>query len=235
MEDPSPVEGRVDVRETLGGLIRPAVLVATRSPHKLAEIRELLDEVALDLVDLGGAGIVEDPSEAELEPFETFAGNARSKAAHFCRRSGLPTLADDSGLCVDALGGGPGVRTKRFAPAELAERHGRDRANNLWLLERLSGVGPERRTARYRCAIALAAPAGPGRPLVVEGTVEGHIATAPRGEGGFGYDPLFVPEGHRRTFGELPPEVKREISHRSRAIRAMRPHLEALARGAFPG
>lgn len=203
------------------------VLVATRSRHKLAEIRDLVAGLPVELVSPADLGLEVEPAEERLEVHETFAGNALAKARHFRRRSGLPTFADDSGLCVDALDGAPGVRTRRFAPEALAARIGRDAANNRHLLERLAEVPPERRSARYRCAVA--AVDGAGEPFVTEGTVEGRIARAPRGKGGFGYDPLFVPEGEERTYAELPAEVKRRTSHRARAVRQLTPWLRELA------
>ncbi|MCG8468271.1 MAG: non-canonical purine NTP pyrophosphatase [Gemmatimonadetes bacterium] len=205
-----------------GGVTLPPVLVATRSPHKLREIRDLLSDLAIRVLGPTDLGLAELPEEDELEPFDTFALNAMSKAKHFHVRSGIPTLADDSGLCVDALDGRPGVRTKRFAPPDWVERWGRDEANNRWLLEKLSDVARDRRGARYRCAIALTDALG---HEVVEGAVEGSIAREPRGSGGFGYDPLFIPDGEAETFAELPASAKEEKSHRSRAVRSARDWL----------
>lgn len=207
----------------MGGLNPPPLLVATRSVHKLREIRKLLADVPVRLVGPTELGLPEREEEEDLEPFDTFARNALSKAKYFHGRSGLPVLADDSGLCVDALDGGPGVRTRRFAPDEWVARWGRDEANNRWLLERLSGVAAGARGAHYRCAVALADDL---QHDVVEGTVGGRIAQAPRGAGGFGYDPLFVPEGHERTYAELPASVKAATSHRSAAIREARGWIE---------
>ncbi len=119
------------------------LLVATRSLHKLRELRELLDLPSVRLISLEDAGIPEDPMEADLEAYDTFAENARAKAIYFQRTTRLPTIADDSGLCVDALDGGPGVRTKRFAPEDMVERYGRDEANILYLLQRLGGLPEE--------------------------------------------------------------------------------------------
>lgn len=212
----------------MGGLTGP-VLVATRSRHKLEEIRDLLRDVPIRVVGLADLGLPRLVEEDDLEPFDTFERNALSKARYFHSRSGVPTLADDSGLCVDALDGGPGVRTKRFAPDDWAERWGRDEANNRWLLHRLEGVRPEARGARYRCTIAIADDLD---HATFVGCVEGHIGMEPRGAGGFGYDPLFLPEGEARTYAELPADVKRATSHRARAVRACVPWLEALARGA---
>ena len=207
----------------MGGLNPPPVLVATRSAHKLREIRGLLAGVPIRLLGPADLGLPESEEEDDLEPFDTFARNALSKAKYFHRRSGLPVLADDSGLCVDALEGGPGVRTRRFAPADRVARWGRDEANNRWLLERLEGVADGCRGAHYRCAVALTDDLC---HEVVEGIVCGRIAREPGGSGGFGYDPLFVPEGHDRTYAELPAAVKTATSHRAKAIRRARGWIE---------
>lgn len=206
----------------MGDLILPPVLVATRSAHKLAEIREIMEDVPVRFLSLVDLGLAASHEEDELEPFDTFALNAMSKAKYFHGRTGLPTLADDSGLCVDALDQGPGVRTKRFSPEEWAAKHGRDRANNLWLLEKLADVPPERRGARYRCAIAVTDDCD---HAVFEGAVEGRIALEPRGEGGFGYDPLFLLDAGEKTYAELPQETKKATSHRANALRKAIPWL----------
>lgn len=200
------------------------LLVATRSPDKLHELRSLLGDLA-ELRSLADAGVEPAPEEEGIERFETFAENALAKARYFHRRTGLATLADDSGLCVEALGGAPGVHSRRFAPRDWADRLGDDAANNAWLLDRLRRVPAGGRSARYRCALALVE--GEGREMVAEGEVEGRIGVAPRGVGGFGYDPLFVVAGPDRTFAELPPEVKGRLSHRARAARALRERLLA--------
>jgi XTP/dITP diphosphohydrolase len=206
---------------------RSRLLVATRSTHKLRELRELLGPLATELVSLDDAGIPGDAIEDGL----TFEANAAKKARFFAGLSGLPTLADDSGLEVDALGGGPGVRTRRYA-GETAT----DDENNVKLLHELAGLGPERRGARYRCALALALPeaAGPrgGVPVLYSrGTLTGRIALAPRGDGGFGYDPIFEPSAERpggRTLGEWTAEAKNRISHRGKAARRMHSILARL-------
>jgi XTP/dITP diphosphohydrolase len=184
------------------------LLIATRNRHKLDEIRAILGAgVGLELV-----GADEIPGLPEVvEDGDTFAANAARKASALARASGLWSLADDSGLEVDALGGAPGVISARYAgePADPA-------ANNRKLLRALDGVADRR--ARFRCAIALAEPGGAVR--TVEGRCEGSIAHAPRGAGGFGYDPLFVPEGGRETFAEMDPARKNAISHRGRALAA---------------
>jgi len=198
---------------------RSRLLVATRSTHKLRELRELLGLDA-DLVDLDDVGI---PDEA-VEDGETFDSNASKKARFYATLSGLPTLADDSGLEVDALQGGPGVRTKRYA-GETAT----DEDNNVKLLGALAGLPAERRGARYRCVLALALPeeAGSrgGLPIrLAHGTLEGRIAVAPKGNGGFGYDPIFEPSVEKpgaRTLGEWTAEAKNRISHRGKAARRM--------------
>lgn len=219
--EPGPGPGR---RDPDG---RPRVLVATRSPHKLTEIRALLGDLPVAFLSLAEAGVPETPEEADerIEVHDSFRANALAKARHFHGRTGLPTMADDSGLRVDAIDGGPGVHTKRFAPEELARRLGRDDANNRHLLTVLEDVPDGERGAHYHCSAAVVTR---DESFTVEGKIHGRIARSPRGDGGFGYDPLFVPEGHERTFGELPPEVKERISHRSEAFRALRPWLETL-------
>ena len=195
------------------------ILVATRSPHKLEEIRELLSDTRYDVVSLKELGEEERAEEEGIERFDSFEENALAKARYFHARTGRFAMADDSGLCVDALDGGPGVHTKRFAPEQLARRWGRDEANNRYLLEKLHGVPDDERTARYRCAIAAY---DGSRCRIWTGKVEGRIARDPRGTGGFGYDPLFVVPEHGKTFAELPAEVKNSMSHRARALEQVR-------------
>jgi XTP/dITP diphosphohydrolase len=203
------------------------LLVATRSTHKLRELRELLALGRTDLVTLDDLGIEGDP----VEDGQTFETNAAIKARFGLRASGLPTLADDSGLEVDALDGGPGVRTRRYAGEDAT-----DDDNNRKLLEALDGLPPARRGARYVCVLALALPgvAGPrgGVPVIAaRGTCRGRIATGPRGDGGFGYDPIFEPASEPpggRTLGLWTPAEKHAISHRAGAARRMTPHLTGL-------
>ena len=214
------------------GAGRPRVLVAARSRHKLAEIRDLLGDLPVDFLSLEEAGLERREEESGIEVHDTFDANAVAKARYFRARSGLPTVADDSGLCVDALDGGPGVHTKRFAPEEMAERRGRDEANNRWLLEKLEGVPEEERGAHYHCSVAVEAG---DASFVLRGKVHGRIATEPAGDGGFGYDPLFVDPDHGATFAELPLEVKQSKSHRAKAFGKLRPWLERLAREASAG
>ncbi|MFL5680041.1 MAG: non-canonical purine NTP pyrophosphatase [Chloroflexota bacterium] len=205
---------------------RPRLVVATRSEHKLRELRELLDLDA-ELVSLDDLGVEGDV----VEDATTFAGNAAKKARAAVRATGLPAIADDSGIEVDALGGKPGVRTRRYAG-----EHATDDQNNSKLLAALAGLPPERRGARYVCVLALALPTNAGRaaglPIVTRrGTLRGRIATAPKGHGGFGYDPIFEPEGEPpggRTLAEWSAAAKNEISHRARAARRMAPLLREL-------
>lgn len=183
------------------------IVLASRNAHKVREIRSILREINATVLSL------EDfPDIPEIpETGESFAENALIKARAVFEHTGLWTLSDDSGLEVDALGGAPGVYSARFA--------GRERdyaANNRKLLEALQGIPPERRTARFRCVVAIV---GPGVERTVEGVVEGRIIEELRGSGGFGYDPLFVPEGYEQTFAELGEAVKNHISHRARAFR----------------
>jgi len=203
---------------------RPRLLVATRSAHKLRELRELLELEHGELVSLDDLGIPGDPDETGA----TFRTNAAIKARFGARASGLPTLADDSGLEVDALGGGPGVRTRRYAG-----EHATDIDNNTKLLQAMDGLPPDRRGARYVCVLALALPDEAGRggaPALTftQGTCRGRIATDARGTGGFGYDPIFEPESEApggRTLGLWTSAKKHAISHRARAARRMTQHL----------
>ena len=192
------------------------LLIASDNAKKRGELEALLAPLGHELATPAEVGGL--PAVDEDQP--TFAGNARLKAVSGARSSGLWTLADDSGLEVEALGGAPGVRSARFAG-----QHGDDRANNALLLERLRGLPAERRAARFVCALALARPDG-SVALALEGEVRGRILDAPRGAGGFGYDPLFLftePgfEQSGRVFGELAPAEKALVSHRGRALRRL--------------
>lgn len=195
------------------------LLAATRSRGKQPEIRRLLEPAGIEVLFPEDAGLWESPVEDTLETAESFEGNARRKAEHFARLSGLPTVADDSGLEVFALGGAPGVRSRRWAaaggtPDEI------DAANNAELLRRLRGAPEPRRRARYRCVLVYFK--GPDAvPRVFEGVCGGHILEAPRGGGGFGYDPLFFSDELGRTFGEATPAEKDAVSHRGRALRSL--------------
>jgi len=183
------------------------LLIATRNAGKLREIRAILDLPGVEIV-----GADEVPGLPDVvEDRDTFEGNATKKAVELAAASGLLTLADDSGLEVDALGGEPGVYSARYAGEPS-----NDAANNSKLLAALDGVA--HRTARFRCAIALATP--DTKSATVDGRCEGRIGLEPRGDGGFGYDPLFIPDGHDQSFGELDPDVKHSISHRGAALAA---------------
>ncbi|MFL6254342.1 MAG: RdgB/HAM1 family non-canonical purine NTP pyrophosphatase [Pyrinomonadaceae bacterium] len=193
------------------------LLVATNNAGKVRELSQLLSGFPLRLRLLGEFS---DITEAE-ETGETFVENATIKALHYSAHSGLLTLSDDSGLSVDALNGAPGVRSARYAGREATydERMSK-------LLGELDATGDIERRARFVCVIAVADPSA-GTLHTFEGACEGRIAQAPRGTGGFGYDPLFIPDGHERTFGELPVEVKHRLSHRARALALAARHLRA--------
>ena len=198
------------------------LLLATRSVHKIEELRELLDLSGVELVSPDDAGVEGEP----VEDAATFAGNAEIKLRFYAARSGLPTLADDSGLEVDALDGAPGIYTRRYAGPDAT-----DTDNNTKLLGALADVPADQRGARYVCALAFLDPAGSEGPIFTEGTFEGRIATAPRGQGGFGYDPIFEPADAAPgtgTVGEMGTAQKHHRSHRGKAARAMAERLRAL-------
>ena len=196
------------------------LVVATRSPGKLAEIKAILAVVpGLRVMDLTEAGVAYDPAEEALEPHDSFEENALSKARFFHGLSGLPTVADDSGLEVDALEGEPGVRSKRFAPDADAPGADVDEANNRYLLRRLEGVPPSGRGARFVCVAALVM-AGQS-PEVFRGEAHGTILARAQGGAGFGYDPLFFDRDLGRAFAEMALEEKNRRSHRGRAFRAL--------------
>ncbi len=202
---------------------RMRLLLATRSAHKLAEIRKILGVVPdLLILDLDGAGVAHDGAEEDLEPYDTFEENAVSKAAYFHRITGLPTVADDSGLEVDHLDGAPGVRSKRFAPERGLDGEARDRANNDHLLELLGDTPLNERGARYVCVAALQMRED---VTIFRGEAPGLIVGRPRGCGGFGYDPLFYDRELGRTFAEISPAEKNRRSHRGRAFRALVEYL----------
>lgn len=205
--------------------MRPSrLLVATRSAGKQREARQLLDGTGIELLFPADVGLPELPEEDRLELADTFEANAIAKARYFARRSGLPTVADDSGLEVIALGGEPGARSKRWAGASGTEREV-DLANNAHLLARLAGAPERRRGARYRCVLAfLTSPTAV--PVCVEGSCDGRILEEPSGTGGFGYDPLFWSEELGKTFGQASPEEKHRVSHRGRAFMKCRDLLE---------
>lgn len=194
------------------------LLVATNNPGKLREYRHLLRDLPLEIT-----GLREE--EIDFEPEETgstFEENAILKARAFAQRSGLPTLADDSGLEIDALDGAPGVTSARYGGTQRGE----DTQRYKLVLQQLEGVPWAERTARFRCVIAIAAPAG--LMETAEGKVEGVIALEPRGEHGFGYDPIFFIPDFDCTLAQLAPDTKNRISHRARAAGAALPIIRRL-------
>jgi XTP/dITP diphosphohydrolase len=197
------------------------VVLATRNAHKLSELKAILDDLISEL-DLEIVGVGEFPDvEDVVETGVTFAENAALKAAAVAEATGLPALADDSGLAVDVLGGSPGVFSARWAGI-----HGQDRANLDLLLAQLSDVPDNHRSAAFVCAAALALP--DGGVVVREGRLPGTLARAPRGDNGFGYDPILVVDGDSRTAAELSTEDKNAISHRGKAFRALSSDLREL-------
>jgi len=201
------------------------LVVATRSAHKLAEIRTILSVVPdLEVLDLNEAGVEWTEAEGDLEPHDTFQENALSKARYYQERTGLPTVADDSGIEVDALDGAPGVRSKRFAPDQGLEGVARDKANNRYLVRLLEGVAAEDRTARYVCVAVMVSP-GTDPVVVCRGAASGRILEEEQGTGGFGYDPLFFDPELGRTFGQVDAREKHARSHRGKAFRALARHL----------
>ena len=190
----------------------PRLVLATRNAGKVAELERILGAAGLQ-VDLVGVDAFPEVPEVP-ETGLTFAENALLKAMVVAAATSLPAVADDSGLCVDAMNGMPGIFSARWAG-----RHGDDQANLELLLAQLAEIPEGRRTGHFACAAALALPSGEQR--VVEGRLDGDICRAPRGSGGFGYDPVFVPQGERRTTAELAPGEKDAISHRGRAFRAL--------------
>lgn len=196
------------------------LVIATTNPHKVDEFRQLLAGAPYTLVSLTDLGVAQDVEETG----ETFEQNAVIKALAYADLTGLLTLADDSGIEIDALDGGPGVYSARWLGSEVgyAER-------NRLLAEMAAAQPEERRGARYRCVIAIALPAPRGLVGVTEGVFEGRIATEPAGQGGFGYDPVFYVPEEGRTVGQMSADEKARISHRAKAARAALPLLARLA------
>ena len=191
------------------------LVLASGNAGKLAELRELLG---------GGRYVLRAQSEFDVDDAEetglTFVENALLKARHASRATGLPALGDDSGLCVDALGGAPGLYSARYAGA-----HGDSAANIARLLRELDGVADAARTARFHCVLALLRSHDDPRPILVEGSWEGRILRAPRGDRGFGYDPVFLDPENAMSAAELEPAIKNAISHRGRALAALKARL----------
>jgi XTP/dITP diphosphohydrolase len=201
------------------------LVLATRNAHKVGELEAILTGIGVD-VSLVGMDAYPDVPDV-VEDGLTFAANAVKKAVAAASATGLPAVADDSGLCVDVLNGMPGVFSARWAG-----RHGDDAANLALLLAQLSDVADEHRGGHFECAAALALPSG--EEWVVEGRIEGVLIREPQGAGGFGYDPVFVPHGYDVTTAQMPPEEKNAISHRGRAFRSLVPAITefVVARGA---
>jgi XTP/dITP diphosphohydrolase len=199
------------------------LLVATRSAGKQREFRRLLAGTELGIVFPDDAGVPPSPAEDLLELGTSFAANARAKAEYFAKQTGLPTVADDSGLEVLSLGGEPGVRSKRWAGVDGSDA-AVDAANNAMLLRRLSGAPEIKRRARYRCVLVLYRKPN-GFPESFEGACNGRILEQPVGSGGFGYDPLFWSDELGLSFGQATPEAKDAVSHRGRAIAVLRAAL----------
>ena len=206
-------------RDAGGELTRPRLVLATANQHKLAELTRILEAGRVE-VEL--AGLAEFPGAPEVaETGATFDENALLKARAIAEFTGLPAVADDSGLCVDALNGMPGVLSARWAG-----RHGDDEANLRLVLAQLSDVPDERRGAHFACAAALVLPSG--KEHVSEAAVYGRLIREPRGTNGFGYDPIFVPDGSELTTAEMSPAAKDAISHRGKALRALAPVIAAM-------
>jgi XTP/dITP diphosphohydrolase len=195
------------------------IVLATRNAHKIRELRAILADAGLEPELVGTDAFPHVPDIPETGT--TFAENALIKAGALARATGLPAIADDSGLCVDVLGGAPGIFSARWAG-----RHGDDQANLDLLLAQLADIGDEHRGARFTCAAALVLPDGTQR--VAEGVLEGTLRHEPVGSGGFGYDPILQPLGESRTCAELTAEEKNAISHRGKAFRALVPLLREL-------
>ena len=203
----------------------PQVVLASNNAKKLAELRRILEPLVPGIEVLGLADVAAYPEPAETEP--TFQGNALLKARAALAATGLPALADDSGLCVDALNGMPGVLSARWSG--VAKSDGGDTANNALLLSQLGDVPDDRRGARFVCAMALCVPGG--EEIIQLGEMPGRILRAEQGVGGFGYDPLFAATGHDVSTAELTPAEKDAISHRGRALVAIAPAVrDALVR-----
>ena len=196
------------------------LILATQNPHKVQELADILSPLITGfspemIVGAGGLGI-----EEPVEDGVSFTENALIKARLVAQRTGLPTVADDSGLCVDIMGGAPGIFSARWCG-----HHGDDRANLQLLLDQLRDVPEENRGASFVCAAVLVSPAGLERHCL--GKMSGKLLDAPRGDGGFGYDPIFLAEGQERTNAELSPEEKNALSHRGKAFRALAPTIAA--------
>jgi len=203
------------------------IVLATRNPGKLRELARILGAEEPGGTQVRLAGLDEFPGAPDVpETGATFEENALLKARAIAACTGLPAVADDSGLCVDALGGMPGVLSARWAG-----KHGDDRANLELVLAQVADVPDARLGARFVCAAALVVPGAAAREWVVTGQVEGRLIRAPRGTGGFGYDPIFLPDGFGQTTAEMTADAKDAISHRGRAFRALAPFIAKACQG----
>ena len=199
---------------------KPTLVLATRNQGKIREFRRILDAISNGAINLVGLEEFPDTTDVE-ETGSTFKENAFLKARSICAETGLPAIADDSGLCVDALDGAPGIYSARYAGV-----HGDDRANNAKLLLALKDIPEEKRNAHFTCAAALVLP--DGREHVSEEIFEGSILFAPIGDQGFGYDPLFRPQGLAISSAQMSADEKDLISHRGKSLRAIAPHVISL-------
>jgi XTP/dITP diphosphohydrolase len=197
---------------------RHRVVLASRNAHKIAEMARILDDAGLHVDVVGIDAFADVPEVAETEP--TFAGNALLKARAVCAATGVTAVSDDSGLCVDALNGMPGVLSARWSGGRG------DVANLELVLAQLGDTPDDRLGAQFRCAVAIVLP--DGREAVVDGEMRGHLVREPRGTNGFGYDPIFVPDGETRTSAEMSSVEKDAVSHRGNALRALVPVLRDL-------
>lgn len=195
---------------------RHTILIATTNPGKLREIRQVAGDLTIEWRTLDDVGNFPEP----IEDADTFEGNAEKKARHYCGLTGMWTLADDSGLEVDALNGAPGVHSARFAGGRD------DQANNVKLVNMLRDVAPDRRTARFVCAMVLVS--SKGMLATTRGVIEGVIIDQPLGANGFGYDPHFLVPDLGKTTAQLDPDHKNRISHRGQALRMMLARIEAI-------
>lgn len=201
-------------------MIRHKLLLATRNKGKIEEFRRILEDIAAGEIELVGLEQFPDLHDVD-ETGSTFQENALLKAREMCFATGIPAIADDSGLCVDFLNGDPGIFSARWAGS-----HGDDRANTAKVLSSLVGVPDEKRGAHFTCAAALALP--DGRTHVEEARFDGWILHTPVGDQGFGYDPIFRPEGFEISSAQMSPEAKDAISHRGKSLRAIAPHVITL-------
>ena len=199
------------------------LVLATRNAGKIEEFRRILEKIAPGVIDL--IGVDQFPALGDVDETEdSFAGNAILKARTIAEKTGIPAIADDSGVCVDALGGSPGIFSARWAGV-----HGDDAANIEKVLGQLRDISAEKRGAHFTCVAALAIPGG--AQITEEGTLEGDILMSPIGSHGFGYDPIFRPSGFDLSLAQLGPEIKDAISHRGQSLRAIAPRVALLLDG----